>query len=188
MIQDVAADLAFVRGRWKKSAWQVILSGRGFHALLFYRCAHALWQRRVPLLPLILTRVITILYAIDLDYRCRIAGGVAIIHGIGTVIGGGAEVGRGTIIYHGVTMGIKGSRKRDGFPRVGSDCVLGAGCKLLGGLTVGDGSIIGANVVLTQSLPAGSIARVPPPLISALHANSEVADTRAASESIAIDG
>lgn len=171
--RDVAADLDFSARRFRKPRWLLIASSRGFHALLFYRCAHALWRRHVPVLPLLLTRVINVLYAIDIDCRARLAGGIAIVHGMGTVIGGGAEIGAGTLVYHGVTLGVKGSRQGDGFPRIGGDCILGAGCKVLGGIVVGDSSIVGANVVLTESLEPGSIARVPPPLISRLGERGE---------------
>lgn len=170
MIQEIRADLAFITRRFKKSPARTIAASRGFHALVCYRLAHLLWEKRVPLLPLLLTRLINILYAIDLDCRCRIAGGVSIIHGIGTVIGGGVEIGTGTLIYHGVTLGVKGSRQRDGFPKVGADCILGAGAKIFGGITIGEGSVIGANVVLTESVPAASMVKLPPPLISSLAA------------------
>ena len=170
MLADLKADLDFVAVRYKKSRARVVMSSRGFHALAAYRLAHWLWEREVPLLPLVLSGLILILYGIDLDYRCKLAGGISIVHGTGIVIGVRAEVAAGTVIYHGVTLGYKGSRQRhDGFPKIGRNCLLGAGCKILGDLTVGDDSIIGPNVVLTESVPAHSLVRVPEPVITARH-------------------
>ncbi len=168
IFHDLRADLEFITRRFKKSRWRTIAASRGFHALVCYRTAHWLWKNHVPLLPLLLTRLINILYAIDIDCRSQIDAGIAIIHGIGTVIGGGAVIGRGTLIYHGVTLGVKGSRHRDGFPKIGANCILGAGAKIFGDLTVGAGSVIGANVVLTESVPPASVVKLPPPIISAL--------------------
>lgn len=78
------------------------------------------------------------------------------IHGVGTVLGSGAIIKSGTIIYHQVTIGIKGSGKNDGFATIENDCVLGAGCKILGKLTIGANSMIGANVVITKDIPKNS--------------------------------
>jgi len=133
-----------------------VISNRGFHALLFYRVAHFLYNCKIPLLPLIFTRIIQIIYGIDIDYRAKLEGGVIIIHGVGTVIGSGAVIKSGTIIYHQVTIGIKGSGMNDGFATIEENCVLGTGSKILGILTVGKNSTIGANVVVTKDIPANS--------------------------------
>jgi serine O-acetyltransferase len=88
------------------------------------------------------------------------------VHGIGLVIGSGASVATGCLLYHGVTLGIKGSARGDGFPAISRDCVLGAGCKILGKIVVGEECVIGPNVVLLESVEAGSIVKCPAPLIS----------------------
>ena len=66
-------------------------------------------------------------------------------------------IGRGTIIYHQVTLGIKMSAKNDGFPKIGKKCVLGAGAEILGNLKIGNNSIIGANTVITYDVSENSI-------------------------------
>jgi serine O-acetyltransferase len=83
-------------------------------------------------------------------------GGVIIIHGVGIVIGSGAIIKSGTIIYHQVTIGIKGSGVNDGFATIEENCILGSGSKILGKLTIGQNSTIGANVVVTKDIPANS--------------------------------
>ena len=162
----IMADLGEVERRYGKSKLAAAVIGRGFHALLFYRLARQLRQWRIPLLPLVLTRIIQVLYGIELDPDARLAAGICIVHGNGVVVGDGAAIGTGCLLYHGVTLGIKGTPRGDGFPTIGRDCVLGAGCTILGPVVVGDGSVIGANVMLAESVEAGSIVKCAPPVIA----------------------
>lgn len=69
-----------------------VISNRGFHALFIYRISNFLWKKKIQLIPLLLTRIIQILYSIDIDYRCKIEGGVTIVHGVGLVIGKGTVI------------------------------------------------------------------------------------------------
>lgn len=133
------------------------LASKGVHALLAYRIAHRLYRAHIPLLPFLLSRTIQVLYGIDIDCRAHLEGGITILHGVGLVIGAGASVGEGTRLYHGVTLGLA-HREPDGFPQVGRHCLLGAGAKLLGPITVGDDCIVGANAVVTQDVPTASLA------------------------------
>gem|GEM_PF-1175551 len=151
MLHNIILDLRAV----ERSPLLTVLGNRGFHALFVYRIAHWLWQRRIPALPLLLSRTIHIFYAIEIDYRARIEGGVNILHGFGTVIGP-AVIKRGTVIFHGVTIGRNGSKRRpDGDPVIEEDVFLGAGAKILGRIVVGQGAKIGANVVVDRSVAAG---------------------------------
>src|SRR6202051_2470125 len=86
----------------------IFFFNRGFHALLFYRISNILYKYKIPLLPLILTRIIQILYSIDIDYRACLNGGIVIVHGVGLVIGSGVQINSNVIIFHGVTLGRKG--------------------------------------------------------------------------------
>jgi serine O-acetyltransferase len=83
-----------------------------------------------------------------------------VVIGVGTVIGRGAIVKQGVVIYHQVTIGIKGSGKNDGFATIGRNSVLGAGCKILGKLTIGDNCIVGANSVITKDIPSNSVVTI----------------------------
>jgi serine O-acetyltransferase len=80
-------------------------------------------------------------------------------HGMGIVIGETAEIGDGCTIYHGVTLGgtslYKGAKRH---PTLGKDVVVGAGAKVLGGFTVGDGAKVGSNAVVTKPVPEGATA------------------------------
>ncbi|WP_208797412.1 serine O-acetyltransferase [Flavobacterium nitrogenifigens] len=169
MTNDINADLNFLSKKFHISKASIIISNRGFHALFIYRISNFFYKLKIPLLPLILTRLIQILYGIDIDFKCKIFGGVIIIHGIGLVIGQGVIINQGVIIYHCVTLGrkfqITEEHPSDGFPIVGKNCVLGAGAKILGNVKIGDSSIVGANVVLTKSIESNSIVKINEPYI-----------------------
>lgn len=156
LLRDIVKDIKAVDAHWLR----VVLSNRGFHALMCYRIAHLLWRARIPLIPLILTRAVQMLYGIDIDWRAEIAG-VCIVHGFGLVIGQGAVVGEGCRLYHGVTLGIA-SKEEDGFPCLGRNVLVGAGAKILGPVRIGDNVKVGANsVVITDIPPGATVGGVP---------------------------
>lgn len=169
-MNTVKQDLQFLRDRFGVNPVVAFFTNRGFHALFCYRISHKLYKFRIPLVPLIITRLVQIIYAIDIDYKAKLMGGIVIIHGVGLVIGQDAIIHGNTIIYHGVTLGRKRQEKNidnyDGYPTIGESCVLGAGCKLIGNISIGSNCIIGPNVVLTKSIPANSIAKCIEPIIS----------------------
>jgi serine O-acetyltransferase len=79
-------------------------------------------------------------------------------HGMGVVIGETAEIGDDVMIYHGVTLGGRTLKKVKRHPTIGNRVTIGAGAKVLGPITVGDDSAIGANAVVTRDVPPESIA------------------------------
>ncbi len=78
MFKEINEDLTILKEKFKVSKLFVLLSNRGIHALIFYRVANKLYRLKIPLLPLLLTRVIQIIYAIDIDYRARLEGAIVI--------------------------------------------------------------------------------------------------------------
>ena len=86
---------------------------------------------------------------------------VVIDHGMGVVIGETAIVGDDVLIYHGVTLGGKVNARVKRHPTVGNNVLLGAGAKVLGDIEIGDGAQIGANAVVTKSIPAGAVIAGP---------------------------
>lgn len=163
-LKDAGSDLKRLKDVYEMNYILAILANRGFHALFVYRLCNWLNKMKIPLLPLILTRCIQVLYGIDIDYKSDIKGGVIIIHGMGIVIGEGATIESGVILYHGVTLGRKkqgkGMTTDDGFPCVEADCVIGAGAKLIGPIRVGRGSLVGPNCVLTQNIDAKTLIKI----------------------------
>ena len=164
VIKDIKLDLYRLRTEFGAGNAMALLANRGVHALINYRISHYLYTKKIPLLPLLLTRVIQILYAIDIDYKAILEGGIVIIHGVGVVIGQGAIVRSNTTIYHGVTLGRKKQGLKippdDGFPIIQRNCVLGAGAKIIGPVRVGENCIIGPNCVVTDSIPSNTIIKL----------------------------
>ena len=143
----------------------IFFFNRGFHALLYYRIANKLYKWRIPVLPLILTRIIQIIYAIDIDYKASLDGGIVIVHGVGLVIGSGSKINSNVILFHEVTIGRKGIGPviniNDGFPIIEESCIICAGSKILGNIIIGHNTTIGANCVITNSVPSNSICKIP---------------------------
>lgn len=165
VIKDIKLDLRRLKTEFEVGTLMALLANRGIHALINYRISHYLSTIKIPLLPLILTRIIQILYAIDIDFKAKLEGGIVIIHGVGTVIGHGAIVKANTTIYHGVTLGRKKQGAKipanDGFPVVERNCVLGAGAKIIGPVNIGENCIVGPNCVIMDSLPADTLVKIP---------------------------
>jgi serine O-acetyltransferase len=99
------------------------------------------------------------LTGIEIHPGAKLGERVFFDHGMGIVIGETAEIGDGCTIYHGVTLGgtslYKGAKRH---PTLGKDVVIGAGAKVLGGFTVGDGAKVGSNAVVTKPVPEGATA------------------------------
>ncbi|HEY5327443.1 MAG TPA: serine acetyltransferase [Mucilaginibacter sp.] len=143
----------------------IFFFNRGFHALLNYRIANKLYKCKIPVLPLILTRIIQIIYAIDIDYKADLNGGIVIVHGVGLVIGYGSRIKSNVILFHEVTIGRRGIgpviSANDGFPIIEEGCIICAGSKILGNIVIGRNTTIGANCVITNNIPANSICKIP---------------------------
>ncbi len=130
--------------------------------MMLYRLAHALRKHRVPLIPLILTRLSQLFYAVDISPSAELGPGIVIVHGFGLVIGEKVVIEGNCCLYHGVTLGSRGVRwidaaRVDGHPVVERGVLFGAGAKVLGPIHVGKGSIIGANAVVIEDVPAGAV-------------------------------
>lgn len=139
------------RGFW--SVLNVLLTYPGFHAICLHRFAHVLHRLHIPVLPHIVMLAGRILTGIEIHPAAEISGGFFIDHGFGVVIGETAEVGRNVTLYQGVTLGGTGKETGKRHPTVGDNVVIGAGAKVLGGITIGNNVYIGANAVVLKPVP-----------------------------------
>lgn len=159
MDQDVTA--AFDGDPAAHSREEVIIAYPGFYAIAVHRLAHALHQMKVPLLPRLMAEYAHERTGIDIHPGASIGESLFIDHGTGVVIGETTHIGRNVKIYQGVTLGALSVKKRlqhiKRHPTIEDDVVIYANSTILGGETVvGKGSVIGGNVWLTASVPAGS--------------------------------
>jgi len=108
----------------------------------------------------------------DIHPAALIEPGVVIDHGFGVVIGETASVGRGSLIYQGVTLGAKKVTSGKRHPIVGKNVMIGAGAKILGHIYIGDDSVIGANAVVLMDVPPKSLVVGVPAKIKKLNCPS----------------
>lgn len=130
----------------------------GLHAIWSHRIAHALWQKNFKGPARILAQFTRFLTGVEIHPGATIGRRFFIDHGMGIVIGETAEIGDGVMLYHGVTLGGQVLTQTKRHPTVEDDVVIGAGAKVLGPITIGKGSAIGANAVVTKDVPANHIA------------------------------
>ncbi|MGV0717108.1 serine O-acetyltransferase EpsC [Mycolicibacterium sp. XJ662] len=131
----------------------------GLHAIWAHRVAHRMWARPALRGPArVLMQIVRAATGIEIHPGATIGRRFFIDHGMGVVIGETTEIGDDVMIYHGVTLGGRTLKRVKRHPTIGSRVTIGAGAKVLGPLTVGDDSAIGANAVVTRDVPADSIA------------------------------
>ena len=140
----------------------------GFQMMIIIRTMRLARDLRLPLVPQVISRIIRHLYAAEVHWNTDIAAGVSLVHGTGLVLSHSARIGERCILFQGVTLGesIDPVSRLVGAPTLGNDVHVGPGAVLLGPITVGNGSKIMANVVLTASVPPNSVVRAPEPEIA----------------------
>ena len=160
MFRQFRADLALIRERdpAARGALEILLCYPGFQALTLHRLSHRLWRSRLPLrLPArLLSQLTRGLTGIEIHPGARIGQGVFIDHGMGVVIGETAEIGNHCLLYQGVTLGGTGKESGKRHPTLASNVVVGAGAKVLGALTIGTNTRIGAGSVVVRNVEADS--------------------------------
>lgn len=134
---------------------EILATWPGVQALLAHRVAHALQEAEVPLLPRAIAALARMLTGIEIHPAAQIGQGLFIDHGMGVVIGETAEIGDDVYLYHQVTLGGTSSERGKRHPTLGNNVIVGAGAKILGAITVGDGARVGANAVVVQPVAAG---------------------------------
>jgi serine O-acetyltransferase len=142
-----------------RSRWEVLTCYPGLHAVLLHRLALGCWNMGLKWLGRFISHISRWFTGIEIHPAAKIGERVFFDHAMGVVVGETAEIGDGCTIYQGVTLGgtslYKGEKRH---PTLGKDVVIGAGAKVLGGFTVGDGAKVGSNAVVTKPVPAGATA------------------------------
>ena len=171
--QDIQA--AFDGDPAAKTLDEIVLSYPGIKALTIHRLAHCLYEKKVPLIPRMMSEYAHRITGIDIHPGAVIGRSVLIDHGTGVVIGETAEIGSGVKIYQGVTLGalsfpkdslgkiIKGTKRH---PTIEDDVTIYAGATILGAVTIGKGSVIGGNVWITENVEPGTKISIAPPQLT----------------------
>ena len=135
---------------------EILVAWPGVHALLAHRLAHGLHEAGVPFLPRMIAAAARTLTGIEIHPAACIGSGFFIDHGMGVVIGETAEIGANVTLYQGVTLGGTGFAAGKRHPTVQDNVTIGSGATLLGPITVGHGSKIGAGSVVIHDVPPNS--------------------------------
>ena len=155
ILQTLKEDIGIIykKDPAAKNVFEVILCYPGFHALLLHRIAHKLWKMKLPVIPRMISTFSRFLTGIDIHPGAQIGRRFFIDHGMGVVIGETAIIGDDVLLYQGVTLGGTSSKKEKRHPTLGRGVVVGAGAKVLGNITLGNYSKVGAGSVVVDDVP-----------------------------------
>lgn len=121
----------------------------GLHAIVIHRyISHPLYIIKIPFIPRLISQIMRFLTAIEIHPGAKVGRGLFIDHGLGTVIGETAEIGKNCVLFHNVTLGGTGKHLRKRHPRVGDNVLIGTGAVLLGPISIGNNVKIGAETFI----------------------------------------
>ena len=148
-------DCVFHRDPAARTRIEIMTTYPGVHALMIYRIANPLWRRGWRYLPRLLSYIARIWTSVDIHPAATIGRRFFIDHGAGVVIGETAEIHNDVTLYHGVTLGGVSWNKGKRHPTLEDHVIVGAGAKILGPITIGACTRVGANSVVISPVPAG---------------------------------
>jgi serine O-acetyltransferase len=163
-------NVAFERDPAARSTLEVLLAYPGIHAVWCYRLAHWLWEHNLKLLGRLLSELARWLTGVEIHPAAKIGRRLFIDHGMGVVIGETCEIGDDVLIYQGVTLGGTSLSKGKRHPTIEDGVMISAGAAVIGPVTIGRGSRIGAGAVVVSSAPPDStIVGIPGKIVEGEH-------------------
>lgn len=131
----------------------IIVNYPSIHAIFSHRISHFLYNRGMRFLPRFISQLSRFFTGIEIHPGAQIGKRLFIDHGMGVVIGETAEIGNDVVMFHQVTLGGTGKEKGKRHPTVHDGAVIAAGAKVLGAITLGHDSKVGANAVVLKNVP-----------------------------------
>ena len=125
----------------------------GFQARQFHRVAHILYLKHIRGLPMMLAYATRFLTGIEIHPGAKIGEGLFIDHGMGVVVGETAEIGDNVTLHQGVTLGGTSTQRIKRHPTLKDNVMIGVGAQLIGNITIGENSKVGAGSVVLDSVP-----------------------------------
>lgn len=139
-----------------RSVFEVVLTYSGLHAIWAHRIAHALFKMKLLFLARAVSQISRFFTGIEIHPGATIGQRLFIDHGMGVVIGETCEIGNDVTIYQGVTLGGTGKEKGKRHPTLHDSVLVATGAKVLGSITIGENSKVGAGSVVLKDVPADS--------------------------------
>lgn len=127
----------------------------GLLATFFYRIARHLYLTKREYLSRDFSSIGFSLTGLEIYYFAQIGKALKINHGIGTVIGARTRLGDNVLLHHNITLGDKGG----GRPSIGNNVIIYPGAVIVGSVTIGDNTIIGANTFIDKSIGENQIIK-----------------------------
>ena len=145
-----------------RNLFEAILLYPGFHAILFHRISHFLYEKRLFFFARLNSQIARHLTGIEIHPGAKIGKRLFIDHGMGIVIGETTTIGNDCTIYHNSTLGGTGKDKNKRHPDIGNNVMVGSGAKILGPIKIGNNVKVGANsVVLTNITDNSTVVGIP---------------------------
>ncbi len=139
-----------------RSTLEILFCYSGLHAVWLHRVANFLWRNGFLFLGRFVSQTGRFLTGIEIHPAAKIGRRLFIDHGMGVVIGETAEIGDDVTLYQQVTLGGTKLDRGKRHPTLGDGVIVGAGAKVLGGFTVGQGARIGPNALVLREVPPGA--------------------------------
>jgi serine O-acetyltransferase len=160
-----------------RTTLEVVLAYPGLHAIWIHHASHWLWQHNLKLLGRLLSEFSRWITGIEIHPAAKIGRRLFIDHGMGVVIGETAEIGDDVLLYQGVTLGGTSFKKEKRHPTIEDHVMISAGAAVIGPVTIGRGSRIGAGAVVVSSAPPYStIVGIPGKIVEGERARGDFAD------------
>lgn len=149
-------EVVFEQDPAARSYLEVILTYSGLHAIWAHRIAHGLFKRKLYFLARAVSQISRFFTGIEIHPGAKIGRRLFIDHGMGVVIGETCEIGDNVTIFQGVTLGGTGKEKGKRHPTINDNALIATGAKVLGSITIGENSKIGAGSVVLHEVPPNS--------------------------------
>ncbi len=155
-------DVVFEQDPAARNRFEVVITYSGLHAIWAHRFAHWLWKKKFYFFGRFISQLSRFITGIEIHPGAKIGQRLFIDHGMGVVIGETCEIGNNVTIYQGVTLGGTGKEKGKRHPTIEDNVLIASGAKILGSMTIGKNSRIGAgSVVLNEVPPNSTVVGIP---------------------------
>lgn len=149
-------DVVFEQDPAARTYFEVILTYSGLHSIWAHRLAHAFYKRKYFFIARVISQISRFLTGIEIHPGAKIGRRFFIDHGMGVVIGETCEIGNNVTVFQGVTLGGTGKEKGKRHPTIMDNALIATGAKVLGSITIGENSKVGAGSVVLKDVPPNS--------------------------------
>lgn len=154
MKEDI--EVVFDQDPSARSSLEVVLTYSGLHAIWSHRLAHGFYKRKFYFMARAISQISRFFTGIEIHPGAKIGRRFFIDHGMGVVIGETCEIGDNVTVFQGVTLGGTGKEKGKRHPTVMDNALIATGAKVLGSITIGENSKVGAGSVVLKDVPPNS--------------------------------